>query len=332
MKRALKDVAGFLGARLIGDGKVEISGIASLASAQPGDLVFVESVKHLPDAIESRAAAIIAGEFAANGAHCKPILIATQPRLAFARAGLWLQDSENPAGSIHASAVIDAGAKLAQNVTVEARAVLQERVTIGESTRIGAGCVVGPDVTIGSDCRIYPNVTIYPQVCLGDRVVVHAGAVLGSDGFGYVPDAKTGRYEKFPQIGRLEIEDDVEIGANSTVDRGALDVTRIRRGTKIDNLVHVGHNVDIGEDVVIAAQTGVSGSSVIENGVIVGGQVGIADHVRIESGAILGAQSGIPTNKVIRGRGNVFWGTPARPIKQYLRELAILARLGKKEK
>jgi UDP-3-O-[3-hydroxymyristoyl] glucosamine N-acyltransferase len=162
---------------------------------------------------------------------------------------------------------------------------------------------------------------------LGDRVIVHAGAVLGSDGFGYVRDSKTGRYEKFPQIGRLEIEDDVEIGANSTVDRGALDVTRIRRGTKIDNLVHVGHNVDIGEDVVIAAQTGLSGSAVVENQVIIGGQVGIADHARIESGAILGAQSGIPSKKVIRGRGVVFWGTPARPIKEYLKELATLARI-----
>lgn len=170
------------------------------------------------------------------------------------------------------------------------------------------------------------------MVRLGDRVAIHAGAVLGSDGFGFVRDAQTGRYEKFPQIGRLEIEDDVEIGANSTVDRGALDVTRIRRGTKIDNLVHVGHNVDIGEDVVIAAQTGISGSAVIENGVIIGGQVGIADHVRIEAGAILGAQSGIPSKKVIRGKGVVFWGTPARPIKEYLRELAVLAKLRKKEK
>jgi UDP-3-O-[3-hydroxymyristoyl] glucosamine N-acyltransferase len=330
MKRVLKDVAAFLGATLVGNGQAEISGIASLSSAQPGDLVFVESARHLPQAIESLASAIIAGEFAANGAHRKPILIVKQPRLAFARAGAWLQTSENSAGSRHASAVIDAGAKLAKDVTVEERAVIRERVTIGEGTRIGAGSVVGPDVTIGRDCRIYPNVTIYPQVRLGDRVAVHAGAVLGSDGFGYVPDAKTGRYEKFPQIGRLEIEDDVEIGANSTVDRGALDVTRIGRGTKIDNLVHVGHNVDIGEDVVIAAQTGVSGSSVIENGVIVGGQVGIADHVRIESGAILGAQSGIPSKKVIRGKGIVFWGTPARPIKEYLKELAVLAKLAKK--
>ena len=155
--------------------------------------------------------------------------------------------------------------------------------------------------------------------------------VLGSDGFGYVRDKATGKYHKFPQVGRLEIEDDVEIGSNSTVDRGALEATRISRGTKIDNLVHVGHNVQIGEDVVIAAQTGLSGSAVVENAVIIGGQVGIADHVRIEAGAILGAQSGIPSKKVIRGKGIVFWGTPARPIKDYLKELAVLARLSKKK-
>ncbi|HST08890.1 MAG TPA: LpxD N-terminal domain-containing protein, partial [Terriglobales bacterium] len=209
MKRALKDVAEFLGASLIGDGKVEISGIASLSSARPGDLVFVESAKHLPQAIGSLATAIIAGEFAANGNHAKPILIAGQPRLAFARAGAWLLAKDASAGVVHPSAVIDAGANLAKNVTVEERAVIREKVSIGEGTRIGAGCVVGPDVTLGHDCCLYPNVTIYPAVQLGNRVVVHAGAVLGSDGFGYVPDANTGRYEKFPQIGRLEIEDDV---------------------------------------------------------------------------------------------------------------------------
>ena len=141
---------------------------------------------------------------------------------------------------------------------------------------------------LAAHCRIDANVTIYSGTTLGDRVVVQAGAVLGSEGFGYVRDSETGRYEQFPQVGRLVIEDDVEIGANSTIDRGALDETRIRRGTKIDNLVHVGHNVQIGEDVVIAAQTGLSGSAIVEDNVIIGGQVGIADHVRIEEGAILG--------------------------------------------
>jgi UDP-3-O-[3-hydroxymyristoyl] glucosamine N-acyltransferase len=220
---------------------------------------------------------------------------------------------------------------LGKDVAVEELASIHERAVIGDSTRIGVGAVIGAGVSIGRDCVIYPNVTIYPGSRLGDRVIVHAGAVLGSDGFGYVRDRATGKYEKFPQVGTLEIEDDVEIGANSTVDRGALDVTRIGRGTKIDNLVHVGHNVQVGEDVVIAAQTGLSGSAVVEQGVVIGGQVGIADHVRIEEGAILGAQSGIPSKKVIRGKGVVFWGTPARPIREYLKELAVLARLAKKE-
>jgi UDP-3-O-[3-hydroxymyristoyl] glucosamine N-acyltransferase len=331
MKRALHEVAEYLGVALIGDGRAEVSGVASLRSAKMGELVFVESPKDLTKALESAASGVIAGEFARGSSHAKPLLIASQPRFAFARAAAWLGiEPAGPSGT-HESAVVHASAKLAKGVCVEERAVIGDRVTVGENTQIGAGCVVGTGARIGRDCRLYPNVTVYSGVILGDRVVIHAGTVLGSDGFGYVRDARTGRYEKFPQIGRLEIENDVEIGANSTVDRGALDVTRIGRGTKIDNLVHVGHNVDIGEDVVIAAQTGLSGSSIVENGVIIGGQVGIADHARIQAGAILGAQSGIPTKKVIRGKGIVFWGTPARPIKAYLRDLAMLARLAKKE-
>lgn len=330
MKRALKQVADQLGLALIGDGNAVVSGVASLQSAKAGDVVFVEDPKHFSKALDSQAAAIVAGEFARSSAGSKPLLISSQPRLSFARVAALLTFSSAPASGIHPAAVVSASAKLGKGVRVEAHSVINEDVMVGDDTQIAAGCVLGRGVRIGRDCRLYPNVTIYPGVTLGDRVVVHAGAVLGSDGFGYVRDSQTGRYEKFPQIGRLEIEDDVEIGANSTVDRGALDVTRIRRGAKIDNLVHVGHNVDIGEDVVIAAQTGLSGSSIVENGVIIGGQVGIADHVRIEAGAILGAQSGIPSKKVIRGKGIVFWGTPARPIKDYLKELATLARLSKK--
>ncbi len=331
MQRALQELAEFLSVSLRGDGQAVVTGVASLQSARNGDLVFVEDASNLPHALASPATAVIAGEFAASGAHSKPLLISPQPRLAFARAAAWLGSKMNTPTGTHPSAVVHPRSKLSQNVSVEERAVIREKVVIGEGTTIGAGCVVGPDVKIGRDCRLYPNVILYPGTQLGDRVILHAGVVLGSDGFGYVRDAATGRYEKFPQLGRLEIEDDVEIGANSTVDRGALDVTRIRRGTKIDNLVHVGHNVDVGEDVVIAAQSGLSGSAVIENHVILGGQVGIADHVRVEAGAILGAQSGVPTRKVIRGQGIVFWGTPARPIKQYLQELAVLARLVKKE-
>jgi UDP-3-O-[3-hydroxymyristoyl] glucosamine N-acyltransferase len=214
---------------------------------------------------------------------------------------------------------------------VEARSVIAQDAEIGAGTRIGCGCAIARGVKIGRECEIYPNVTIYAGTALGDRVIVHAGAVLGSDGFGYVRDTQTGRYEKFPQVGRLVIEDDVEIGANTTIDRGALDETRIGRGTKIDNLVHIGHNCHLGENVVIAAQTGLSGSIVIENDVVLGGQVGIGEHARIEEGVMLGGQGGVLPNKVLRGKGVAFWGTPAQPLREYLKQLATLARLAKKK-
>jgi UDP-3-O-[3-hydroxymyristoyl] glucosamine N-acyltransferase len=332
MKQILRDLAEKLGCRLLGDGSVTVSSVSSLQSATGESLVFVEDTKHLDAALKSSAAAVIAGQFAsAIDAARKPILISTQPRLTFARAAQLLRDSDNNRAT-HPEAIVSASARIGTNVVIGPRAILGEHVSIGDETTIGAGSVVGDHATIGTHCRIDANVTIYPCATLGDRVVVQAGAVLGSEGFGYVRDSTTGRYEQFPQIGRLVIEDDVEIGANSTIDRGALDETRIRRGTKIDNLVHVGHNVQIGEDVVIAAQTGLSGSAIVEANVIIGGQVGIADHVRIEAGAILGAQSGIPTKKVIRGKGVVFWGTPARPIREYLKELAFLSRAARKER
>lgn len=329
MSRTIRELAEFLGARLVGDGGTAIHAVSSLASARPDTVGFVEDPRHLPSALESHAAAVIAGEFA-SGTSGKTLLICRHPRLAFARAAAFLERANTRAAGVHPTAVVSAAARLADGVTVEERAIVRDAVEVGVDSTISAGCVIGPNVKIGRDCRVYPNVTIYPGTTIGDRVTVHAGAVLGSDGFGYVRDPESGSYEKFPQIGRLEIEEDVEIGANATIDRGALDVTRIRRGTKIDNLVHVGHNVDIGEDVVIAAQTGLSGSAVVEDDAIIGGQVGIADHVRIEAGAILGAQSGIPSKKVIRGKGVVFWGTPARPIKEYLKELALLARMARK--
>ncbi len=331
MARSLQEVADFVRARVVGDAKLEITGIASIGAASCGDLVFVEDEKHFPAALASNAAAIIVGSLAGGHQSTKPLLISDQPRLAFARAAELLLPRSVPNIGVHNTAVVHPTARVGSDVSIAEHVVIGENVEIGKGTSIAAGCVIGPNVSIGRDCQLYPNVTIYPATRLGDRVILHAGVVLGSDGFGYVRDKATGKYHKFPQIGRLEIEDDVEIGSNSTVDRGALEATRIARGTKIDNLVHVGHNVQIGEDVVIAAQTGLSGSAVVENAVIIGGQVGIADHVRIESGAILGAQSGIPSKKVIRGKGIVFWGTPARPIKDYLKELAVLARLARKK-
>lgn len=332
MKRTLRDLAQQLGGRLLGDGSVSIASVSSLQSATSQSIVFVEDAKHLDAASASAAAAVIAGEFAVQATARKPLLIVAQPRLAFARAAKLLYDAEDRGSDIHPSAIVPSSAQLGHNVVIGPRAVLGEHVKIGDKTTVGAGCVVGDGAEIGAHCRLDANVTLYSGTTLGNRVVVQAGAVLGSEGFGYVRDSETGRYEQFPQVGRLVIEDEVEIGANSTVDRGALDETRIRRGTKIDNLVHVGHNVQIGHDVVIAAQTGLSGSAIVEDNVIIGGQVGIADHVRIEEGAILGAQSGIPTKKVIRGKGVVFWGTPARPIREYLKELAFLSRAARRER
>jgi UDP-3-O-[3-hydroxymyristoyl] glucosamine N-acyltransferase len=331
MVRSVKEVAGFVHARLMGDGSVKLRGITSVASASVGDLVFVEDEKNLAQAMQSKASAVIAGDFAAGKKSPKPLLIHPQPRLGFARAAQLFETRLKSKPGVNSSAVVHASAKLSKNVSVAERVVIGENAQIGEGTRIGAGCVVGPNANVGRDCELYPNVTIYPAVRLGDRVIVHSGAVLGSDGFGYVRDRTTGRYEKFPQIGRLEIEDDVEIGANSTIDRGALEVTRIGRGTKIDNLVHVGHNCLIGEDVVIAAQTGLSGSITIEKNVVLGGQVGIGEHARIEEGVMLGGQGGVLPNKVLRGNGVAFWGTPAKPVREYLKQLAALARLAKKE-
>jgi len=331
MKQSLSALAEKLGLRLIGNGSITASRVSSLKSADTESLVFVDDAKYFDSAIASTAAAVIAGNFAEGTPAHKPILISPQPRLAFARAARLLREPESQGRGIHPSAIVSASV-IGSNVDIGPRAVVGEQVKIGDGSTIGAGCVIGDGVEIGAHCRIDANVTIYSGVTLGNRVVVQAGAVLGSDGFGYVRDEQTGRYEQFPQIGRLVVEDDVEIGANATVDRGALDETRIRRGTKIDNLVHVGHNVQIGSDVVIAAQTGLSGSAVVEDSVIIGGQVGIADHVRIEKGAILGAQSGIPTGKVIRGKGVIFWGTPARPLREYLKELAFLSRSAKKSK
>jgi UDP-3-O-[3-hydroxymyristoyl] glucosamine N-acyltransferase len=193
--------------------------------------------------------------------------------------------------------------------------------------RIGAGAVVEADVTLGDDVSIASGATVLRGVEIGSRVVVQAGAVLGATGFGYVRSAKTGEYLLFPQQGKLVIEDDVDIGANTTIDRGALGETRIGCGTKIDNLVHIGHNCRIGKNVVIAAQVGISGSCVVEDGAVLAGQVGISDHCHIGPGVILGGQAGVFRGKSVDGPGEVFAGTPAEPIKEYLKSMARVRRL-----
>jgi len=331
----LRELAEQIGAILHGNADIEVRSVSSIAPATLADVVFVEDVRFLEQALECGAGAVIAREsdLPANADKIgKPLLIHANPRLAFARAAEALRRAEAVPGFVHPTALIEENVEIASDARIEAYAVIGRNCRVGARSHIGPGCILGAGVTLGADCDLVARVTIYAGATLGNRVVVHAGAVLGSDGFGFARDPESGRYVKFPQIGRLRIEDDVEIGANVTIDRGALGETVIGRGVKLDNMVHIGHNAQLGENVVIAAQSGVSGSAVLERDVLVGGQVGIADHVRIEEGAILGAQSGIPTKKVIRGKGVVFWGTPARPIAEYLKELAVLSRLARKKK
>jgi UDP-3-O-[3-hydroxymyristoyl] glucosamine N-acyltransferase len=339
----VEEIAQAIQARLVRApaAKIEISGVASLESAGPTHLVFVENAQRLEQALKSAAGAVIIPEpgvpetgsagLTGNGNAAKALLAAADPRLAFARAAKLLHHRRRQHPGVHSTAEVHHSAKLGKGVSVGPHAVLGEDCVIGDRTRIGPGSCISHGVAIGEDSFIDNNVTIYAGTRIGKRAAIHAGAVLGSDGFGFVRDPKTGKYEPFPQIGTLEIGDDVEIGANTTIDRGALDATVIGNGTKIDNLVHVGHNVSIGENVVIAALTGISGSVVIESNVVIGGQVGIGDHARITEGVMLGSGSGVLTSKIVRGKGVVFWGRPAKPLREYLKELAALAKLGKKE-
>lgn len=326
----LSQLAEALGAELRprDGGDCEIAGVSGAHGATPQSLVFAEDATSLAAALASSAGAVAVSPKLAHAATGKPLLLAPQPRLLFAQAARLLRPAE-PQTGVHPSAVIDPSATIDEGVSVGACAVIAAGAYIGSETTIGAGAVIGEGVIVGVQCRIYPRVVLYPATALGDHVVVHAGAVLGSDGFGYVRDRFSGEYLPFPQQGRLVIEDDVEIGANATIDRGALEETRIERGVKIDNLVHLGHNVRVGRNVVIAAQTGVSGSSSIGAGAIVGGQVGIGDHAHIAEQVILGSGSGVLTHKKVKGPGVVFWGRPARPLRQYLRELAALSRLAR---
>jgi len=314
-----------------GSAEWEVDGVSSPTFASPSDVTFAEGEAAAAKALASNAGVVVvrAGHPELYGqANC--VVEAEHPRMWFALAAKLLNPLPPPSG-VHPTAVIGHLVELGENASVGAGAVVGDYVHIGAGTRIEAGAVIGDGVKIGEFCRIYPRAVLYKGTTLGNWVVVHAGAVLGADGFGYVRDAESGAYTQFPQQGTLVIGDDVEIGANSTIDRGALAETRIRRGTKIDNLVHVGHNCDIGEDVILVMGTGISGSSTVGKGAVLAGQVGIGDHAHVGPGVILGGQAGVLSGKTVTNEGlrpgTVLWGTPARPLTQVLREIAVLARL-----
>ena len=316
------EVAEFLGVTLErGPQKKQrlLTGVAAPMTARAEEIVFAQDAASLALALESSAGLILAeqslqeecGRSAGDLVEDR-VLWVNQSRLAFARIGERLRPRREES-EIHPSSIISPLAKL------------------GDKVKLGPGVVIDEHAVIGDECNLGARVVVHAGVQLGARVIAKAGAILGSAGFGFVRDAISGTYAQFPQQGSLVIEDDVWIGANTTIDRGALGETRIGRGTKIDNLVHIAHNCNVGSDVVIAAQTGIAGSSVIGNGAVLAGQAGIADHVRIGEGVVVGAKAGVPSNKNLQGAGQIFWGIPARPIQQYLRELAWLRRSSEKK-
>ncbi|HYN84792.1 MAG TPA: UDP-3-O-(3-hydroxymyristoyl)glucosamine N-acyltransferase [Pyrinomonadaceae bacterium] len=317
------ELAEVVGGRVAGDGGARVRDVAGLDAAGEGDVAFVEDAKHVERARASKATCLIVPAGVSVEGRC--VIEAARPKLAFALAAAALRPARRRAPGVHASAVVAEGAELGDDVHVGPHAVVSEGATVGARTQILAGAVVSEGARVGADCVLHPNVVLYERVTLGDRVILHAGVHVGADGFGYVRD-EAGEYRKFPQIGTVVIEDDVEIGAGSCVDRGALGETRVGRGTKLDNLVQVGHNVSIGERVVIAAQTGISGSTVIESDAVIGGQVGMGDHARVSRGAVVGSKAGILPGKIVRP-GAVVWGVPVRPLDEYKRLNAHFGRL-----
>jgi UDP-3-O-[3-hydroxymyristoyl] glucosamine N-acyltransferase len=321
--KTVAELAAHVSGRVRGDGDVRIERVAALAGAGAGEIAFVEDKSLLEGLKNSRASCVVVPEGAPVDAPC--VIEAARPKLAFALIAELLHPPKSFAPARHPTTIISDSAEVDESVYVGAHAFIGERTRVGRGTQIHAGVRVGDDVSIGSDCVLHPNVALYDRVTVGDRVILHAGVVIGADGFGYVPDAGNRRH-KFPQIGTVRVEDDVEVGANSCIDRGALGETRIGRWTKIDNLVQIAHNVDVGERVVIAAQTGISGSTVIEDDAIIGGQVGMGDHARVRRGAIIGSKAGILPGKIVRA-GAVVWGIPARPLDEYKRLNAHWGRL-----
>ena len=335
---SIREIAELVGAP-VPSAAYEILRVSSIETATPVALVFATDAVTLGAALNSPAGAILTRQAlllptasvpaSGAGSHTPALdlsdprlLPVADPRYAFALAARFLASQEQPAAEPVGgeSAVEDSALR------IHPTAVLGDGVKLGRGSSIGPYSVVGDGVVLGEDCIVLANVTIYSGTVLGSRVVVQAGAVLGSTGFGYARNPATGEYVAFPQQGTLAIGDDVEIGANTTIDRGALGETRIGAGTKIDNLVHIAHNCVVGRNVIIAAQTGISGSSVIEDGAVLGGQVGLGEHAHVGPGVILGGGAGVLSHKKVRGPGEVFWGRPARPLKQYLRDLARLSR------
>ncbi len=320
MKKKLKELAEYVGGTVVGDDEVEISGVAAIEVAQAGEITFISHPRYLPKLAESNASAVIVSKKITPSP--KPLLCFSNPYLAFAKIfALFSQRPYQPKG-IDPNAWISPTARLGQEITLYPFTWIGERCRIGDRVTLYPGVFVGEDSSIGEESVLFPNVSVYPGTVIGKRVVLHSGVVVGADGFGYVKEGK--KNVKVPQMGTVEIEDDVEIGANTTIDRATLGKTIIRRGVKIDNLVQVAHNVVIGEDSIIVAQVGIAGSTKTGSNVTLGGQVGVADHVEIGDNVMVGAQSGVPSNLTAN---QAYTGSPVLPHREFLRVANVFPKL-----
>jgi len=319
--KTLGEIARLVDGEVVGDGSLVITGLCGIKEAKKGDLTFVENPKYFSLARKTKASAIITSRDISKFE--KPIIRTDNPSLAFAKVvSLIYDDSTLNFKGIHPTALIAQDAHIGKDVYIGPYVVIESQAMVGDKTIIHSGAYVGRQTIIGEKCLIYPNTTIRERITIGNHVVIHCGAVIGSDGFGFTN--VQGAYEKVPQVGTVVIEDDVEIGANVTIDRARFDKTFVGRGTKIDNLVQIGHNVIIGENCIIVAQVGISGSVTIGKGVILAGQAGIVGHLTIGEGVVVASQSAVtksvpPFTKV--------WGCPAKPYDIAKRVNASLQRL-----
>lgn len=325
------DIAKFLGADMLGDSKTLINGVSGLDSALPGTIAFIDNEGLLKAALDSSVSAIIApasigekvrGTERKKGLQGKPVVLIINPRLAFAKVMEFLQPLDLPERGIHPTAIIEPDAHIGQGVTI------REFCYVGHSVHIGDGAVLYPHVVVGNGAQIgdasilYPSVVINHHVNIGKRVRIHSGSVIGGDGFGYVQHE--GKHHKVPQIGTVIIEDDVELGANVCIDRAMMGATRVGAGSKVDNLVQIAHNVQIGRNVILCGQVGLSGSVVVEDDAVLAGQVGLRDHIKVGKGAVLGAKCGVMNNVAA---GEFVLGSPAVPQREFLKQEAAKRKL-----
>lgn len=316
------EIAALAGGELVGDAGLELTSVQALEKAGKSQLAFWERKRGQRELPATNAGCVIVDPQTHAPGHT--LVRAPHPRRAFAMAVRAFMPDPGHSAGVDPSACVADSAKIADGVLVGPLAVIEADASIGTGSVLGPHVFVGAGAVIGQDCRLHAGARVHGNARLGDRTILHAGAVIGADGFGLVFD--TDHYESFPQVGGVEIGCDVEIGANSCVDRGALDDTRIGDGTKVDNLVHIGHNCQIGRHVVMAAQVGLSGSVIVEDYAVLGGQAGIGDRARIGSRVQLGGQAGLLPDKTLAADG-AYWGTPARPLREQLTRQALVNRL-----